>query len=145
MDKFVIPIAIIILAFYKFYEFRRSPEKPTFGRALFLTSIEVILIAIIVPLGVNRIDWYLTRNERQKTEELVKKNQELMNKLIIAIVDKATDSKDLNELIALKYKEVFSSSKEDARVWAENFIANLPQREKEKARAQVSNATLSFC
>ena len=54
-----------------------------------------------------------------------------------------TNPKALQDLIELKYKEVFKSTEEEATEWSRNFVASLPERKSKLQEIEDTSKNLS--
>lgn len=86
--------------------------------------IKVILVSLIIPICVNLLMPFFQKEQLEKEEQF---RTTVMN----AIVEDKMSSEDIEELIFNKYKDIFESSEKEAKLWANNFLATLPEKRAE--------------
>ena len=83
-------------------------------------TISIIFAAILSP-AVFHIITTQTNRDREESE------QSFQDAVLKALYNQNADYKDLQELIKLKYKDVFLSTEQEADQWVEDFLNKLSQ------------------
>ena len=86
--------------------------------------IEVILIFLIIPICINLLMPIFQIKQLEKEEQF-------RIAVMDSIVKNKMNSEDIEELIFYKYKNIFESSEEEAKLWVNNFLKTLPDKKLE--------------
>lgn len=90
---------------------------------LFRTSIEIVLFFIITPAiaGVllNEVYYHEDKIDEGKFRQQVRD----------AMLDRGLDTKEIEEIIASKYKNIFETTDDEAKQWAKNYLNSLTEKQ----------------
>jgi len=109
----------------------------------FRVIIEVSLVFLIIPVFTNLIMTFFQREQLEKEEQF-------RTSVMTSIIEDKMSSKDIEELIFYKYKNIFESSEEEAKLWVNNFLKTLPDKKSEldslseKSEEYIGKLTLKW-
>jgi len=104
---------------------------------------EAILLLLVIPICINLLMPFFQREQLEKEEQF-------RNSVMNAIVKEYMSSEDIEDLIYNKYKNIFESSEEEAKLWATNFLKTLPEKKSEleslseKSEEYIDKLTLKW-
>jgi len=114
-------IIILIIIFLVIYILFGAMFENRIKNKLIRVIIKVILVSLIIPICVNLLMPFFQKEQLEKEEQF---RTTVMN----AIVEEKMSSEDIEGLIFNKYRDIFESSEKEAKLWANNFLATLPEK-----------------
>lgn len=117
-------IIIITIIFLIIYIIFRVKFETKIKHKRTQVIIEVILIFLIIPICINLLMPIFQIKQLEKEEQF-------RIAVMDSIVKNKMNSEDIEELIFYKYKNIFESSEEEAKLWVNNFLKTLPDKKLE--------------
>lgn len=128
-----ISVVVVLLGVLIFYELE---WKAKIKKRWIQITLSVVFAAVLSPAIFHIIiNW----NERKREET----GQQFRNAVIKGIYQQKIDYAQLEELLSLKYKEVFESSENEAKKWAGEFLDSLSDKRDEKTKIAKKTQELS--
>ena len=111
---------VTIFSFLIFVAFKVLIEKSIKAEWLKIT-IEAFIIFLFIPLCFYFIASHVQNN---KSKEVQAKNEEFQKAKINTVSSDSFDTEQVDELMNPKYKEIFLSANEDAKIFVKNLLAD---------------------
>jgi hypothetical protein len=126
-------VTIILLSILIAYEVRwRDQIKLRWLQG----TVAVILATIIAPAIFALLSEWISHADKEQEAKF--------RKSILTFIEQGqTNSQALQDLIELKYREIFKSSEDEAKEWSRNFVASLPDRKNELQKIEDKSKDLS--
>jgi hypothetical protein len=111
---------VTILSFFIFVVFKVLIEERIKAKWLKIT-IEAFIIFLFIPLCFYFIASHFQDN---KGKEVQSKNKEIQKAKPNTVISDSSDTEQVDELMNPKYKEIFLSENEDAKIFVKNLLAD---------------------
>lgn len=111
---------VTIFSFFIFVVFKVLIEERIEAKWLKIT-IEAFIIFLFIPLCFYFIASHVQDN---KSKEVQAENEEFQKATQNTVISDSSDTEQVDEVINPKYKEIFLSENEDAKIFVENLLAD---------------------